>query len=214
MSYLIRSATVYDVDLLARVVLLASRSHVTTGVWDLAIPGTDQDRLRAISAALTTDEPSWCHHSNFIVAEVEGQPVAALSAYPANAELFLPLEQIFVKAFQAVGYGDDEVGQAFQRMMVFVETHVEDEEGAWIIEWVATLPEFRRRGLVHEMLLDRLDEGRKRGHARAQIAVLIDNLSAQKAYENVGFAVAFEKTSKDFEAKVGAPGIARMMMDL
>lgn len=214
MRHEFRPATTADIDLLAQVVLLASRSHVTSGVWDLAIPGKDEDRLHAIKGALSSEEPSWCHHSNFIVAEVDGEPAAALSAYPAGATGFLPMEQVFVRAFAAAGYAGDEIGAAFQRMLVFVECHSEDEEGAWIIEWVATLPKFRRRGLVHEMLLDRLEEGRRRGYAHAQIGVLIGNLSAQKAYENVGFETTFEKTSAAFEAKVGAPGLARMTMKL
>ena len=84
-------------------------------------------------------------------------------------------------------------------------------EDAWVIEWVATRPEYRGKGLVHALLHDILDPGRERGHAQAQIAVLIGNTPAQRAYEGVGFRVADEKTHPDFERAVGSPGIRRLL---
>ena len=97
--------------------------------------------------------------------------------------------------------------------MVFVDCHEEDAEGAWVVEWVATLPDFRRRGLVHELLLAILEEGRERGHPRAQIGILIGNIPAQSAYENVGFRMTLEKTSERFEAVIGSPGLARLELE-
>jgi ribosomal protein S18 acetylase RimI-like enzyme len=82
--------------------------------------------------------------------------------------------------------------------------------GEWIIENVATLPAYRRRGLGNALLAEILAKGRRKGCRRAQISVLIGNTPAQQAYEKVGFQVVDERRHPDFEALVGASGIRRL----
>jgi hypothetical protein len=53
--------------------------------------------------------------------------------------------------------------------------------------------------------------GRERGHTQSQIAVLIGNTPAQRAYESAGFRVADEKRHPDFERAIGSPGIRRLL---
>lgn len=84
----------------------------------------------------------------------------------------------------------------------------------WVIEWVATVPEFRGRGIVHELLGHILERGRERGYHGAQIGHLIGNESARRAYQRVGFTHVDEKRDPDFEAVLGSPGLARMHLDL
>jgi translation initiation factor 4G len=213
MSTRIRSATRDDAPFLAKVVQLAARSHLEKGVWDLAVSGSEGDCLRCIEGVLLTPTASWCHYSNFIVAEVDGAPAAALSGFAAHSSELLPMERAFVEGFRAIGFGDEEVVAAFQRILVFMTCHVEDEEGAWIVEWVAALPAYRRRGLVRQLLLEMLERGRERGHALAQIGLLMGNTPAQRAYEDVGFKFALERSSPEFEAAVGSPGLARLLRD-
>ena len=90
----IRPATRDDVPFLADVVMRAARSHVEKGLWDIAIPDSataERDRLRCIEGVLATDQVSWCHYSNFIVAEVEGECAAALSAFAAPGSSTFPV---------------------------------------------------------------------------------------------------------------------------
>jgi hypothetical protein len=65
--------------------------------------------------------------------------------------------------------------------------------------------------LAHALLLQVLKRGRQRGHVQSQIAVLIGNTPARRAYEGVGFRVADEKTHPDFERVVGCSGIRRLL---
>jgi translation initiation factor 4G len=78
---------------------------------------------------------------------------------------------------------------------------------------VATIPEFRRRGLVDSLMGEILDAGRIRGHRVAQLTILIGNVPAQRAYEKAGFRVLDEKRHPAFEAALGAPGFMRMVRD-
>jgi translation initiation factor 4G len=86
-------------------------------------------------------------------------------------------------------------------------------EGAWVIESVATMPQFRRRGLADALMAGILETGRARGHRIAQLTVLIGNVAAQRAYEKAGFRIADEKRHRDFEATLGAPGFMRMVRE-
>lgn len=213
MEPLIRDATLDDVPFLTEVVLLASRSHVKIGVWDLAVPDDDALRRRCIAAVLTSDQRSWCHYRNFIIAEVDGVPAAGLSAFAAYDETLLPIGKALVASFVAIGFEGDEIGEAIRRVLIFETCHLDDLKGAWIIEWVATLADFRGQGVVRELLHAILARGKERGHLLAQIGILKGNDAAQRAYESVGFEVEAERTSEEFEAIIGSPGLRRFSRD-
>lgn len=207
----IRPATKDDVPMLAEVVLQAARSHVDTSVFDLAIPSSEQQRLVAVRAMLTSEQRSFCHYENFLVMCVDGEPAAALSGYAAYDESLLPVEQCMITGFRAVGMNEEQVGGAFASMMPFLECTSDDEPGAWIIEWVACLETFRRRGLVRELMHAILERGKERGHSLCQIGILTGNISAQRAYENVGFVFEYEKSNSTFEADYGCAGLTRLL---
>jgi ribosomal protein S18 acetylase RimI-like enzyme len=90
----------------------------------------------------------------------------------------------------------------------------EHEERAWVVENVATLPKFRRRGIVDALLSDILEQGHKRGARTADIGVLIGNMPAQRAYEKNGFEIVNEKMHPAFEAAYGCPGIRSLSQRL
>ena len=95
--------------------------------------------------------------------------------------------------------------------MPFLTCIPEAAEEDWVIEWVATRPAHRGKGLVKALLQEILARGAERGHARSQIGVVIGNTAAQRAYESAGFRVVDEKTSPAFEGTFGTPGIRRML---
>jgi ribosomal protein S18 acetylase RimI-like enzyme len=80
----------------------------------------------------------------------------------------------------------------------------------WVVEWVATLPEYRGRGLVAGLLQEMLERGRGLDYEAAQISIMIGNDAAQRAYESAGFAVVDEKTSPQLDALLGTPGFRRL----
>lgn len=211
MTPVIRPAIKEDVEMLAEVVLLASRSHIETGIFDLTIETNDRDRLAAIRAILTTEQPSWCHYQNFMIAEVDGRPAAALSGYAAYDESLLPMEQALLKGFRAIDMSKEQISEGFQRSLIFLKCSSDDEADCWIIEWVACLAEFRRRGLIRALLPEMIERGRESGHSLTQIGIFIGNISAERAYEDAGFVLEYEKTDPEFEATTGSPGFARLL---
>lgn len=212
MSVRIRAATADDVPFLAWVVLAASRSQVERGFFDLMIPDSEDERLAFVSALLRAD-PSWCHWPFFRVAEVDGEPAAALSGYAEGPELAKP-EAILPAVARAEGWRDERLGAAFQRATPFLGSIPKTDPEAWNVEWVATDPGFRGQGLVGRLLEPALDEGRRRGHRTGQLLLLIDNAPAQRAYEKVGFRIVDEARSPEFEVAIGCPGLACMQVPL
>ena len=207
----IRPAVASDAPFVAWVQQEAARSHLPFGFWDVAIPGPDEYRLRLVEAVCRADARSFCHWSNFLVAEVDGRPAAALSAYDeapvATGERFTAA---LMDGFAKEGWNEARLGAMLQRLGPFLTCAPPQPADTWIVEWVATRPEHRGKGLVRSLLPAVVEAGRRRGHTRFQIGVLIGNTPAQRAYEGAGFIVADEKRDPAFEATFGAPGIRRL----
>lgn len=214
MSTQIRPAERGDATLVAWVQLAAARSHVPVGFLDLMFPGEEDDRLALIQRVVDSETISMSHWSGFLVAESDGTPGAALSGYEPTKRGTDTFAAAMTQACLGAGWKPPEIEAAFGRMSPFLTCAPESPDDAWIVEWVATKPDFRGRGLVRALLDAILDEGRSRGYHRAQISLLIDNHPAQRAYEGAGFKVIDEKRHPEFEMTFGSPGVCRMMRDL
>jgi ribosomal protein S18 acetylase RimI-like enzyme len=213
MSVTTRRATVDDVPFLGEVVLLASRSQLPKGVWDLALPD-DALRRRFLERLLVTGEASWCHWTKFRVAEVDGAPAAALSGYAEDEPGMLGEDEAITTAFTAVGLDAAAQAAVFERIGPFLTCLMPPIGTPWIIEWVATLAPYRRRGLVDLLLREMLDEGRRRRRGRGQIMVIEGNVTAQRAYERVGFVMHETRYTQAFENLLGARGLHRLSQRL
>jgi ribosomal protein S18 acetylase RimI-like enzyme len=199
---------------IAWVILTAHRSHMERGLWELVVGGTEADCLRFLEALATTSEPHWAHYSTFIVAEIDGQPAAALGGYFAEEHGMPALTQAMPEANERVNRTEEDALEGFARAGSIVHCAPKHEPGVWIVENVATLPEFRRQGLVALLLEKILERGRERGASQADIGVFIGNDGAQFAYERAGFEVTGEKCHPEFEAVYGCPGVRSLSRPL
>jgi len=190
---------------IAWVILTAFRSHLEKGFWDFMRPGTDDQILRYLEALTTSKAPHWTHLPLFIVAEVDGTPAAALSGYFDEEHGGARLRDGIAEADAATGAVPDP--HAIAKAMTIMNVLPEHPPGAWIVESVATRPEFRRRGLVDTLMQHIMERGRRRGATVSDISIFIGNDSAQRAYEKAGYQVVAEKRHPDFEAIYKTPGI-------
>lgn len=198
--------------LVAWVLLAAARSHMPRGVWDFLVNDDEPAVLRYLEALASTPEPHFAHYSGFLVAEVDGTPAAALSGY-FDAECGLAsLNAVLPAVSRALGIDHDAMLAQFMASgggsMLLLQPV--QEPGAWIVEHVATRPEFRRRGLVDALLAGIIEKGRARGATIANIGVFIGNTAAQSAYEKAGFSVIEEIRNADFEAAYGSAGMREL----
>ena len=195
------------IPFIAWVELAAARSHLERGTWDFYIGRTEAEGLRFLEALAATEGRHFAHYTNFLVAEVDGKPAAALSGYFEEESGMPALIAGVGEANRLLGRAAEENEAGWQRAGSIGLCMPEHIPGVWIVEWVATLPEFRRRGLVDSLLAEVLERGRRRGAASADIGVYIGNDPAQRAYEKAGFVVVSEKRHPEFEAVYACPGI-------
>jgi ribosomal protein S18 acetylase RimI-like enzyme len=198
------------VPFIAWTILTAARSQLPRCTFDIVLDRDEPEVLRFLEALTATDEVHFAHYSGFVVAEVDGRPAAALSGYlesERGGDVFMTG---LVKAAAAIGIGAEELQTRMARGASIFNVVAHPEDDPWVVEWVATHPDFRRRGLVDLLLEDMLERGRARGKKGAHIQVFTGNDAAQRAYEKHGFAVYNEARDAEFEAVYGCPGMRHM----
>lgn len=212
MPPIFRAARSSDAPFLATVLQMAGRGHLSRGPWDLSFPDASE-RTRALELLAGEAPRSWCHHSVFEIAEVEGAAGAAMVAFDAD-ELGDTLAKSLFDVLQRLSWSPERMAAIGPLLAPYLRCFPAMPPATWIVENVAARADLRRRGLVGALLERALERGRERGFAQAQISCLIGNDAAQRAYEKVGFAVVEELRDADFEAMLGAPGFSRMTRSL
>jgi ribosomal protein S18 acetylase RimI-like enzyme len=206
----IRPARPDDAKFIARNILSSQRGPLPRGWFDIALGWPEAECLAFVERLATAQTISWWHVSQFVVAEVEGEPAASLCALPAagtRAAVRAALDEVAGQT----GLGASELMAIFRRGAYTANCWVQGGEGEWLIEHVATLPEYRGRGLVQALLAHALAAGKQAGFARASISFVIGNEVAERSYARAEFAFAEEKRDPAFEALTGSPGFRRFV---
>jgi ribosomal protein S18 acetylase RimI-like enzyme len=210
MAFRIRHGRADDADFLAWVMFSASRAHLARGLWDLII-GADEPGCRDYLKRLTLAEPrSLYHYQSFFVAEVDGAPAAALCGFQTQGAWEI-VGDAMANVQRDLGWTDMDATASYQRIAPIWTACMPSDAGAdFAVESVATLPEYRRRGLVRALLDTVLQDAVERGCRLAQITTYLGNDAAQSAYEKSGFHVLDKKRCSELEKILGVPGFLRL----
>jgi len=201
----IRPAAFEDAGFVARNILAAQRGHLPRSAFEIALDRPEAECLAFLRRLTVARTKSWFHVSQFLIAEVDSEPAAALCAFPAagtRAAAGAAIEEV-------AGETGLDASEIFRRQAAAANCWVQGGKGDWMIEYVASLSAYRGRGLVQVLLEQALAAGRARGYRRASISFLIGNEPAERCYARAGFAFAEEKRDAAFEAITGAPGFRR-----
>lgn len=205
MTSTIRPAGVADADFIARNILAAQRGHLTRSVFDNALNLSEAECLAFVRRLTVARTKSWFHVSQFLIAEVDSEPAAALCAFAAagtRAAAGAAIEEV-------AGETGLDASEIFRRQAAAANCWVQGGKGDWMVEYVASLSAYRGRGLVQALLERALSDGKAAGFARVSISFLIGNTPAERCYAKAGFTFAEEKRDPAFEAITGAPGFRR-----
>jgi GNAT superfamily N-acetyltransferase len=204
----IRAGRADDADFVARAILLSQRGPQPLGWFDIAL-AQDEPKVLDFIARLAVAKPrSWYHVSQFLIAEIDGTPAAALCAMPSR-ETRDTMRSALEEAALATGISDSDLAGIFARGNYARGCWIQGGEADWLIEHVASLPSARGRGLVQALIARALSAGKAAGFSCASISFVIGNDAAERCYAKAGFAFAEEKRDAAFEAITGAPGFRR-----
>jgi len=201
----IRSARPEDAGFIAQTILSSQRGYRPRGWFDVALGWPDAQCREFIARVAVARAVSMWHVSQFLIAEVDGKPAAALCAVPAAGTG--PAAWRAIEEVAAETALDPSELETIRRRGAYTRAcWVQGGEGDWMIEHVATDPAYGGRGLVQALIAHALDKGRAAGFSRATVSFLIGNMPAERAYTKAGFVFADEKRDPAFEALIGAPG--------
>jgi ribosomal protein S18 acetylase RimI-like enzyme len=214
MAVTIRSATTADAPFIAWAQVEAARAGTPLGVWDLALPGPDEQRLRLVAEVATSAQPHFAHVSGFLVAEQDGHPVGALSAYAPRQKNIEAYRDALNGALARAGWSEAHRRLVKTRTAVAATCFSDTPDDRWVVEWVAVHPAARGRGVAAKLIAAILDRGRASSFGKAQITTTETNTDAIRTYERAGFVIVDGKRDHAFEAVFGVPGTVRMWMDI
>ena len=209
-----RQARPEDAKLLAWCMLMAGRSHMKIGIWDLVISQSEDKCLSFLELLSLQGPRHMCYYTEFLVAEVDGRPVAALEGFDPIANGEETVTEPMAAVIQRMGLTAEDMTLGQDSLAAFFTCHSDFLEGAWVIEQVATRSEHRCMGVISSLLEAILDEGRQQGFRQAQVSYYIGNTPAERSYQKAGFRYLDEKRHPDFERAIGCPGMVRLLCDL
>ena len=207
MAAIIRHGRADDADFIARTILLAQRGPTPLGWFDFALAQGEPQVLDFLKRLAVARPRSWYHVSQFLIAEVEGKPAAALCAMPSR-ETRDTMRSAIEEVALSSGVSSADI---FARGAYARPCWVQGGEEDWLIEHLASQPSARGRGLVQSLIDHALTAGRQAGFKQASISFLIGNEAAERCYAKAGFSFAEEKRDPAFEALTGSPGFRRFM---
>ncbi len=210
MKALIRSATPGDGATRARLIYFAAKSHLDFASCDLTLSGTSEYKMQQLQNLVLSKTRTWFHYSLFLVVEFNGEVAAGLSGYHSHEVGAHKLRD----ALHEIGWNDAEIEALNCRLRPILLCSPPEPIEAWTIDHVATLPKFRRLGLMEMLLKRMLESGHTEGFSLAQLDIYSGNTPAREIFEKVGFRIVEEYTHPQFEKAMNCPGVARMVCEI
>jgi len=210
----IRDAGPQDASFLAKSILIAGRAHVTRGIWEVILGGSEEETLRFLQVLSIAQIPHLFHYSYYLIAEENASgPVGSLGGYDPNIAGYHALQKAIPEVVRKLNL-PAQVSNISKEAKKILACLPKGIEGAWIIDSVATLPEHRRKGVSETLLHTILEKGKRQGYSKAQVNVYIGNEPALKLYRKFGFEIVEEIFDEYFEKSIGSPGMLSLVKDL
>ena len=215
MNIKIRKCRPGDAAFLARSILLAGRAHVSKGIWEVVLNITEEECLRFLEHIVVTEIPHLFHYSCYFLAETtDNTPVGSLGGYDPKKSGYLALQQALPEVYKKIDLPGNTFQEANDRASKILACLPKEIDNAWVIDSVATMPEYRGRGIAEHLLLAIMDEGRKHGYSLAQINMYSGNIPAQRLYKKLGFKIIAETQDKYFEEEICSSGMVSLSRKL
>ncbi|MGB3485930.1 MAG: GNAT family N-acetyltransferase [Mycobacterium sp.] len=204
-THTIRPSTPQDRRYLTWVLRTAATSHLPQCVWDVLF-GLPSDQVDSLLHKVTgSEKPHWCHTDRFWVAEVDGEPVGAMTGFDTATEGNPALESEIFGLLPDLNLPDGALEALLVRATSLSRATPPNIEGSWGVENVAVSPGHRGGGIVDALLQHVVAVGRGYGHA--QVLCLNGNVRAERTWLRNGFALTTDYRDVSFEQTYGTKGL-------
>lgn len=188
---IIRKATKNDIPFLAQIILLAETSNKELISYRKMFNLKDEELLNGFELVLNNEQLGHgLTYLTFLIAEVNGERAAAASAYIEGE--FGNSNHIMTGAL-INGFGTELVIEAFRKNSEFKDIQIAKTAGTLQIDSVATLPEYRGKGLLKLIVEQHCKNAISKGCKELEIQVWAGNEVAILSYKKLGCIITNEK---------------------
>ncbi|MEA2091357.1 MAG: acyl-CoA acyltransferase [Campylobacterota bacterium] len=206
MSIKIRKALSDDAPFLAQMILQSSRAEKKVGLFDLIFGSkSDEETLQNLEKLTSATAKSYCHFSNFLIAEIDGTNVGSLCSYEPR----ISTREAFLEALKEIGCEDCskdfiEISDACdfklnKRTLVF--DFMEELEGHMDV------------GILKSLMQKSLLTARLKGYRIAQTMVEIGSLETLLYYKKLGFKEVKIQECELYKEKFGRAGLVLLAFE-
>lgn len=207
MDITVRKATESDIELVAWAMLESSRAGKKRGIFDLIFETNERDsllgRLKALAA---TQTKSFCHYSNFLIAQAGAQSVGTLCGYEPR----IATSTVFTEALAEIGVDEDYQ----ERIAAYLLVVPEVDRQTWVLDFMMAVAGYEPLTIFEPLLKKSLLTARLKGYRKAQTMVEIGSVDWELLYKKLGFKAVDEKQSELYVEQFGRPGIKRLQLNL
>lgn len=206
MAINIRKASSEDASFLALMILQSSRAEKKYGMFDL-IFGTkrDEDTLKYLEKLTTTNAKSYCHYTNFLIADIDGERVGSLCSYEPR----IATRDTFVEAIDEIqrANGSDEY------LEILESCDFELNKRTLIFDFMEEIEGFIDVGVLKALMQKSLLTARLKGYRIAQAMVEIGSLETLLYYKKLGFKEVRQKECEIYKEKFGRAGLVLLAIE-
>ncbi len=194
MNINVRKAVINDKDFLITSVIEAEKSGSDI-ISYCALLSISEQTFREILSNILDEEiggQELCI-GNFLIAEIDGEPAAALSAWIEKED---GMASSMIKSNLLMYLMDREILlNAAPSLSLMNEINIDREAGALQIECVYTVEKYRGYGLSGQLIEEQIRRKQESGKSfeKVQVILLKSNQAAKRAYEKSGFSLLEEK---------------------
>lgn len=203
----VRKATPVDSKFLASCMLKSSRAGKSGGIFDLIFePNDDLQLLDMLEKLITSEVKSYCHYSNFFIANIDGEDVGTL----CNYEPRIATEQMLSKALEAFGASEKYDAYAALVSLCTFET----DKRTWMLDFLVEKDGYNDLLVIRELLKKSLLTASLKGYRIVHTIIEIGSMDSMLMYKKLGFKVIDEKRCEAFQENFGRSGIALLEFHL
>jgi len=215
MAIHIRKCRAQDAAFLARSILIAGRAHVSRGIWEVVLNSSEEECLHFLKHLTVSETAHLFHYTSFFIAETTDKtPVGSLGGYDPKKSGYQALQLALPEVYRKLHLSSQWFQGANERAAKILTCLPRDIDNAWVIDSVATMPEYRGRGVAECLLAKVMNEGREQGYSLAQIVMYAGNEPALQLYKKMGFTVIEETGDTFFEEQICSPGMLSLSRKL